>query len=85
MERNRLVYAMSDRALVVHGRYREGGTWAGATDALRRGLTNVFVRSCPEPWAGAMRALGARPVSRAEDFLSDPIDVGVEKLLYAPA
>lgn len=44
MGRNKDVYALSDAALVVDASAGEGGTWAGATEALRRGGTPVFVR-----------------------------------------
>ncbi|ARU39643.1 hypothetical protein CCB80_00170 [Armatimonadetes bacterium Uphvl-Ar1] len=42
MVRNRLIYAWSQRTIVVHSRRGVGGTWNGATDALRRGLGQVI-------------------------------------------
>jgi len=36
MERNTLIYAASPLTVVVRPRFRAGGTWAGAIDALRR-------------------------------------------------
>lgn len=46
MIRNTFIYALSDYALVVSSESGKGGTWAGATQTLRR-LTDVpvFVRS----------------------------------------
>lgn len=43
MGRNKYIYALADHALVVSSE-TEGGTWAGATEALRQGRTPVFVR-----------------------------------------
>lgn len=45
MGRNKLIYAMSDRALVVSAEYKKGGTWAGAEEELKRNSPKpVFVR-----------------------------------------
>ena len=32
MQRNKLIYALSEAALVVNSDYGHGGTWAGATE-----------------------------------------------------
>lgn len=45
MERNKLLYGLSDAALVVASSADSGGTWAGATGALRHGRVKVFVKS----------------------------------------
>ncbi len=45
MERNKLLYGLSDAALVVASSADSGGTWAGATEALRLGKVRVFVKS----------------------------------------
>jgi len=47
MNRNKLVYGLADAAVVVSAAHREGGTWAGADEALKLGRIPVFV------WAGA--------------------------------
>jgi hypothetical protein len=58
MERNGLIYAFGRRAVVVRARWKAGGTWHGASDALRRRLAQVYVR--PDDRAGrALVALGA--------------------------
>ena len=45
MERNKLIYAMADSALVVSAEYQKGGTWAGAVEELKRkNARKVFVR-----------------------------------------
>jgi len=45
MERNKLLYGLSDAALVVASASESGGTWAGATEALQHGRVKVFVKS----------------------------------------
>lgn len=44
MDRNKLLYALSDAALVVSSGEETGGTWAGATEALKAGRVRVYVR-----------------------------------------
>ena len=46
MARNKLIYAMADYGLVVNAEHKKGGTWAGATEELRReSPRSVFVRT----------------------------------------
>jgi predicted Rossmann fold nucleotide-binding protein DprA/Smf involved in DNA uptake len=45
MERNKLLYGLSDAALVVASSADSGGTWTGATEALQVGKVKVFVKS----------------------------------------
>ena len=64
MQRNKLIYALSDAALVVNSDYGHGGTWSGATgqlDKLR--FVSVYVRACGERSEGLERLLdrGAKP------------------------
>jgi predicted Rossmann fold nucleotide-binding protein DprA/Smf involved in DNA uptake len=47
MGRNKLVYALSDWALVVASDLEAGGTWAGATEALKAGWVPVAVCDGP--------------------------------------
>jgi hypothetical protein len=64
MERNALIYAYGRRTVVVRARYRAGGTWHGASDALRRRLGAVYVRERSGDRAGAaLCALGGVPLS----------------------
>jgi predicted Rossmann fold nucleotide-binding protein DprA/Smf involved in DNA uptake len=44
MGRNKLIYALADYALVLASDADTGGTWAGATEALKAGCVPVFVR-----------------------------------------
>ncbi len=47
LERNTLIYAMASAAIVIHPRYKKGGSWHGASHALRRKICPVMV-SCPD-------------------------------------
>ncbi|MCI9503346.1 MAG: DNA-processing protein DprA [Hungatella sp.] len=43
MNRNKYIYASSYGTFVVASDYNKGGTWAGATEAMRNGWTKVLV------------------------------------------
>lgn len=43
MSRNKYIYASSYGTFVVASDYNKGGTWAGATEAMRNGWTKVLV------------------------------------------
>ena len=43
MERNKLIYARSSGTVVVKSGLEKGGTWAGATDALKNNRCKVYV------------------------------------------
>lgn len=62
MQRNKLIYALADAALVVDSDRGRGGTWAGAIEQLTRlNLVPVYVRSTGEATEGleALRRRGA--------------------------
>ncbi len=64
MQRNKLIYALTDAALVVNSDYRKGGTWAGAVEQLdKHRFVRVYVRSHGKPEKGldALRERGAIP------------------------
>lgn len=67
MERNQLIYAASDAAIVLQPRYRQGGTWHGAITAHRLRLCQLIV---PENLGclatRALIALGATPLRWSE-------------------
>jgi predicted Rossmann fold nucleotide-binding protein DprA/Smf involved in DNA uptake len=52
MARNKLIYAAARVTIVISAALGRGGTWEGATEALRRGYGNVGV------WMGAGRGPG---------------------------
>ena len=46
MGRNKLIYAMADYGLVVSAEHKKGGTWAGATEELKReNALPIFIRT----------------------------------------
>lgn len=70
MQRNKLIYALSDAALVVNTDIEKGGTWSGATEQLKRYfLVPVYVRSTGKPSKGldALQTIGARPWPNPSD------------------
>jgi predicted Rossmann fold nucleotide-binding protein DprA/Smf involved in DNA uptake len=78
MGRNKLIYALADAALVVTAEREKGGTWAGATEELKRQEHRpVFVRMASNPPEGnrALLKLGARP------FPTPPWINGIKSLL----
>lgn len=67
MQRNKVIYALSDFALVVSATLEKGGTWSGATENLRRQWAPLFVRSEEPQLPGNRRLveLGAYSVDRS--------------------
>lgn len=63
MGRNKLIYALADYALVIASDVEKGGTWAGATEALKTGWVPVFVLDGPDVPEGNRRLLqmGGQP------------------------
>lgn len=70
MQRNKVIYALADAALIVNAEVGKGGTWAGATEQLAgRFPMPVYVRSTGEISEGldTLREKGARPWPNPED------------------
>ncbi len=67
MGRNRLIYCLADAALVISSAEGEGGTWAGATEALKARWVPVYARTGVGSPAGnaALVRLGARSFAGA--------------------
>ncbi len=63
MGRNKLIYVLADYAIVVASEAGEGGTWAGAIEALKQQWVPVFVRDGPGAPEGNRLLLqeGAQP------------------------
>jgi DNA processing protein len=62
MQRNKLIYALSDASLVVSSDYNSGGTWSGAVEQLDKlHLVPVYVRYSENTGKGliALKAKGA--------------------------
>lgn len=68
MERNALLYAISTHSIVAHARFKQGGTWTGATDAHRRKLTQLLVRADGSQAAAALQALGALAMTSPQEL-----------------
>ena len=70
MQRNKLIYALSDAALVINSDRGRGGTWAGATEQLDKlRFVPVYARADGEPSEGleALLGRGARSLDEPED------------------
>lgn len=64
MQRNKLIYALADAALVVTSDFEKGGTWAGAIEQLERfRFAPVFVCNGAKAGKGnaALLSRGAKP------------------------
>ncbi len=63
MGRNKLIYALADYALIIASDVEKGGTWAGATEALKGGWVPVFALDSEDAPEGNRRLikLGALP------------------------
>lgn len=60
--RNRMIYAHSEATVVVRASHCAGGTWSGATDALKRGLCPILCRDYPYEGNQALLKKGAVPI-----------------------
>jgi DNA processing protein len=64
MQRNKVIYALADAALVVSADFEKGGTWAGAAEQLQKlRFVPIYVRSTGEIGRGlqALTSMGAKP------------------------
>lgn len=68
MERNALIYAAAEATVVVHARFKSGGTWIGAVEATRKHICPLLVRDDAGQASRALIALGGLAISRAEDL-----------------
>lgn len=70
MGRNRLVYGIAESTLVVASDLGKGGTWAGATEAMKEdfGVVDAWMGDGSTAGNAKLVALGARPVKTRDDF-----------------
>lgn len=82
MQRNKLVYALADAALVVSADVNKGGTWSGAVEQLEKlHLVPVFVRRAEggSPGLDGLAKKGALP-------WPEPVDAdGLDAVFATPA
>lgn len=71
MARNKLIYAMARKTFVVQSDLEKGGTWAGATEWMRRAPRDVAVWTGPGKGNGndALVAAGAQVIERLETLV----------------
>lgn len=84
MERNALIYAAGSHAFIGHSRFREGGTWTGATEAIRRRLTQTIVRKDEDAAHRALVSLGAFELESPEglgEALARPAAQGAFRMM----
>lgn len=90
MQRNKVIYALADAALVVHADVQKGGTWAGAAEQLEKlHLVSIYVRSTGQPSEGleALKTKGAIPwpdPKNADDF-EETLRAAVPKTPASPS
>ena len=88
MQRNKIIYALADAAVVVNSDYEKGGTWAGAIEQLSKlKLVPVFVRTSGSPGPG-LQALARRgallwPEPVTSEGLDDLLREHVERFQQA--
>jgi len=89
MQRNKLIYALADAALVVSSDYQKGGIWTGAIEQLERlRLVPVYVRPADKTSTGlkALQSKGALPWPNPEtpEGLTEALTVGISPVKTAP-
>ena len=72
MGRNKLIYAQAALTVVVASDNGTGGTWSGASEALKRGFGSVAVWRGPGegPGNAPLQQQGAKPVPKPDDLES---------------
>lgn len=89
MERNKVIYALSNAALVVSSAAENGGTWAGAVEALDAARITVYVKAHGSVKEGNRKLLtrGGRPFPEGPwpDLRSLFTAVTSELTLFTPA
>jgi predicted Rossmann fold nucleotide-binding protein DprA/Smf involved in DNA uptake len=71
MARNKLIYALARRTFVVQSDFERGGTWAGASEWLKRTPQDVavWVGRGKGPGNDALVAAGAQPIDRLDQLM----------------
>ncbi len=75
MARNKLIYLLARRTLIVCSAHGRGGTWEGAVEALKKGFGRPCVlanRLNDDPALAALADLGADRIASLEAWLTPP-------------
>ena len=75
MGRNKLIYTLADYAIVVASDVEKGGTWAGASEALRAKWLPVFILDHPEMPEGNRMLLQKGGVKFPHPFPFHPLEL----------
>ena len=62
LRRNHYIHALGECVFVAQCEAGRGGSWAGASDNLRRGLSTVYAADDGSPGAAELMRLGALPI-----------------------
>ena len=76
MSRNKLIYALSDFALVIASDAEKGGTWAGAEEGLKAGWIPVFVVDGPNAPDGNQLLIKRGGIPFPDTFDDAPSSLG---------
>ncbi len=70
MARNKLIYAHAKATVVIASSFGTGGTWSGATEAMKKGYGRVLVRDEPgaPPGNRKLVELGGEPITSPLDL-----------------
>jgi predicted Rossmann fold nucleotide-binding protein DprA/Smf involved in DNA uptake len=74
MGRNKLIYGFSDSVVVVTSEFEKGGTWAGATEAIKSNYSRVLIWNSLDSAKGnkELIKLGGIPVNSIDSILNPP-------------
>ena len=75
MGRNKIIYGMADYAVVVSSEVQKGGTWSGATEALKAYYCAVFARTGENVPEGNNELVKKGAVSFPESELNEIDDI----------
>ena len=86
MQRNKVIYALADAALVVSADFQKGGTWEGAIEQLERlRFVPVFVRDEPRAGKGNAALLHRGGLSWPEPRSGDALVEAVQRAVSVMA
>jgi predicted Rossmann fold nucleotide-binding protein DprA/Smf involved in DNA uptake len=68
MGRNKIIYGFADFAVIVSSEYRQGGTWAGAEEALKNSFCPLLVRADASAGTGNEELIkrGSLPITESD-------------------